>query len=308
MKRDVSKWRIGNVSITQIVEHEDRSIPPGMMFPGLEPEQVKAFPWLRPHFIDEEGSLHFSVHAFIIESEGRRIVVDTCIGNDKVRKYEVWNNLQTNFLEKFESAGFPVESIDTVLCTHLHIDHVGWNTRLVGDCWVPTFPNADYLFARVEWEHWSAEAQAAINPTDPAGYLLDTSQVMADSIEPIIEAGLHLLVEADHRLTSEVSLISTAGHTPGHVSVVIESAGQRAVITGDVMHHPVQVGVPSAGTPLDSDSNAASATRHTFLNEIADKDIVVLGTHFPRPTAGLVVSEGAAWRFDTTSALPFEEK
>jgi glyoxylase-like metal-dependent hydrolase (beta-lactamase superfamily II) len=155
------RWQIGKVVVTRIVEREERSVHPQMVIAGLEPEEVREIAWLQPHYADTDGLLHFSIHAFVIESEGRRIVVDTCIGNHKSRCYPGWHRLQGPFLKRFEAAGFPVESIDTVLCTHLHIDHVGWNTRWTGSEWVPTFPNARYLFGRLEWDHWREELAAA---------------------------------------------------------------------------------------------------------------------------------------------------
>jgi len=153
------QWRIGAVTISQIVESKGAS-PPSFFFAGVEPADVQRHAWLRPHFAHRDGRLFASVHAFVIESEGRRIVVDTCVGNDKPRAIAVWNQLHGPFLDKMAAAGFAPESIDTVLCTHLHIDHVGWNTRLVDGRWLPTFPNARYLFGRIELAHWSATHDA----------------------------------------------------------------------------------------------------------------------------------------------------
>ncbi|HEV7732345.1 MAG TPA: MBL fold metallo-hydrolase [Candidatus Binatia bacterium] len=226
-----------------------------------------------------------AIHALVIESQGRRIVVDTCIGNDKERTIPPWNRLQGPFLRDLEDAGFPRESIDTVLCTHLHVDHVGWNTMLVDGRWVPTFPNARYLFVRAEWEHWNASPPAM------------EGDIVGDSVRPVVEAGLVDLVAPDHRLTDEVWLESTPGHTPGHVSVRIRSGGADAVITGDLMHHPVQCAEPDWYSRFDVDRDAARATRRAFLERYADGPVLVLGTHFATPVAGRVVRHGDAWRF-----------
>ena len=150
------KWRIGAVSVTRIVEM-DAIGGSKFILPQATPEAVLQIPWLQPHFADAEGKLKMSVHALVVETPTRRIVVDTCIGNDKPRAIRSWNQMQTSFLADLEAAGFPRESIDTVLCTHLHVDHVGWNTMLVDGRWVPTFPNARYLLGRAEFEYWRTE-------------------------------------------------------------------------------------------------------------------------------------------------------
>jgi glyoxylase-like metal-dependent hydrolase (beta-lactamase superfamily II) len=207
------------------------------------------------------------------------------VGNDKERDLAMWNRLQGPFLEKLAEAGHPPESVDVVLCTHLHIDHVGWNTRLVEGRWVPTFPNARYLFGRIELEHWLASAGD------------EDRRIMADSVRPVLDAGLADAVEPDHVVTGEVRLEPTPGHTPGHVSVRIRSQGREAVITGDLMHHPVQCAEPLWQSHFDVDPDAARATRRRFLEQQADRDVLVLGTHFAAPTAGHVVRAGAAWEF-----------
>jgi glyoxylase-like metal-dependent hydrolase (beta-lactamase superfamily II) len=172
-----------------------------------------------------------------------------------------------------------------VLCTHLHVDHVGWNTRLENGRWVPTFPKARYLIGRREWAHWKDEAEGP------------DRTVRNDSVRPVIYAGLADFVEADHRVTPEVRLAPTPGHTPGHVSVVIESKGSKAVITGDLMHHPVQCGEPGWASRFDVDPDQARATRRAFLEQCAKEGVLVLGTHFATPTGGRVVAHGEAFRF-----------
>jgi glyoxylase-like metal-dependent hydrolase (beta-lactamase superfamily II) len=179
-----------------------------------------------------------------------------------------------------------------VLCTHLHVDHVGWNTRLEGDRWVPTFPKARYLFGRVELEHWQRAVGA------------DDRQILADSVQPVIDAGLAEAVEIDHALTAEVRLEPTPGHTPGHVSVRIASHGAQAVITGDLMHHPVQCSEPDWHSHFDSDVQQARLTRRAFLGEQADRPVLVLGTHFAPPTGGWVVSAGPVWAFFVEPPVP----
>ena len=154
MHQKPNVWHIGNVTVTRIVDIEILGGHPDVIFHGLDPKQVRKIGWLQPHFADAFGMLNSSIHAFVVESEGKRIIVDTCVGNDKTRHLPLFNNRKGTFLSQLSEAGFPTESIDTVLCTHLHVDHVGWNTRLLNERWIPTFPNARYLFGRIELEYW----------------------------------------------------------------------------------------------------------------------------------------------------------
>jgi len=279
------RWRVGAVRITRVCEIGGAPFPSTFLFRDASPELVQRHAWLRPHFAHEDGRLYGSIHSFVIESGKRRIIVDTCVGNDKPRTTKAWNLLQGPFLENLRQAGYAADTIDTVLCTHLHVDHVGWNTRLEKGKWVPTFRHASYLFGRKEWEHWSSE-EADHHSGD----------VMGDSVRPIIDAGLAQLVEMDHQLTDEVRLEPTPGHTPGHVSVHISSRGEDAVITGDIMHHPLQCAEPDLANSFDADADAARHTRREFLGRYANRPILILGTHFAPPTGGWIVNEDQAWR------------
>lgn len=278
-------WRVGEVKITRIVELEAVG---GSRFilPQATPEEVTQIPWLAPHFADEKGKLKLSVHALVVETPTKRIVVDTCIGNDKARDIPAWNQLQTGFLKDFEAAGFARDSIDTVLCTHLHVDHVGWNTMLVDGVWTPTFPKARYLLARREFEYWRSEADETAG--DP--------RIFADSVKPVWDAGLVDLVETDHQVCAEVRLTPTLGHTPGHVSIRISSKGEEAVITGDFVHHPCQMARPEWASSADFDQDASTATRHRVFSELAGTPVLMIGTHFATPTAGHVVRDGEVYR------------
>ena len=280
----MQRWKIGDVRITRVIELEMKSRAT-FILPDATPENLaRAGDWLRPSFADEDGRAIMSVHSFIVESRGRRILVDTCLGNDKRRALPAWNMRRGPFLADLEQAGFPTKSIDTVLCTHLHVDHVGWNTRLEDGRWVPTFEEARYVFGREEWAYWSEQREGG-------------DDVMGDSVRPVFDAGRVDLVESDHALTDEVRLSPTPGHTPGHVSVAIASRGEQAVITGDLMHHPVQCARPEWGSSADVDPERARATRRAFLERYADRPVLVLGTHFATPTAGRIVRDGEVWRF-----------
>ena len=279
----VLRWQIGDVRIARVVESEGPTTPK-FLFEDLTKEKLLQHAWLRPHFLTDDGKLLMSIHAFVVESQGNVIVVDTCVGNDKVRQAPNWHQQKNRFLEDLADAGFPRERVTHVLCTHLHVDHVGWNTMLKDGQWLPTFPNARYLFGRKEYEYWSQVQDD-----------YDRS-IQADSVRPIMDAGLAELVESNHKLTPEIRLEPTPGHTPGHVSMRISSKGQDAVITGDLMHHPFQCSMPEVGSRFDYDPEAARRTRREFLKRYDDGRTLVLGTHFATPTAGKVASEGGSYR------------
>jgi glyoxylase-like metal-dependent hydrolase (beta-lactamase superfamily II) len=273
------------VRITRVQELEAPDLR--FVLPEATVENLAEIGWLGP-FRGPNGHALASVHSLVLEVDERRIVVDTCIGNDKERPMlPFWSRLQGPFLEDLDKAGFPPNQIDTVVCTHLHVDHVGWNTRLVDGKWRPTFPNARYLLARPEWEHWSADAE----PGNQA--------VLADSVRPVFDAGLVDLVEVDHAVDVAIRLEPTPGHTPGHVSVHVRSRGEEAVITGDLVHHPAQFARPHWGAIVDHDRALADRTRRAFMESYADTPVLVIGTHFAGPTAGHLVRDGDAYRLDT---------
>ncbi len=279
------QWQIGKVRVTKLVELEATG-GSRFLLPQATPEEAKKIDWLVPDFADENGRLKLSIHALVVDAPGRRILVDTCLGNDKQgRRIPHWNDRKGSFLADMAAAGFPVDSIDTVLCTHLHTDHVGWNTMLVDGRWVPTFPKARYLFGRREYEHWSTQTTHE-----------QQLAVFADSVKPIADAGLVRLVESDAQICPEIRLMPTAGHTPGHVSVVIESEGEQAFITGDIAHHPCQLAHPQWNSTADGDPPAAEATRRRVFGGLAGKPVLVIGTHFAGRTAGRVVADGEGFR------------
>jgi glyoxylase-like metal-dependent hydrolase (beta-lactamase superfamily II) len=277
---------VGRFRIAAVVERAGPTRPTWLL-PDAVPEAVERHRgWLAPHFLDEKGRFLQSIHSFVLQAPGLTALIDTCVGNDKDRGgRQPFHMMRTTFLEDLRAAGFPPDSIDVVICTHLHVDHVGWNTRLDNGRWVPTFPRARHLFARREWEHWSAE------------HAEDTRRVMADSVKPVLDAGLADLVDMDHRLSDELCLEPTPGHTPGHVSVRLRSGDGEAVITGDLMHCPVQVAEPEWGSHFDSDVEEARKTRRAFCERYADSAVTVLGTHFHHPTAGRIFRHGPTWRF-----------
>ncbi len=265
-------WAVGDVRVTPIVESE-QAWPTVLFLPDLTPEAVDEIGWLRPDHVTPDDDMVMRFQAFVVEADGARIVVDTCAGNDKERALPVFDHQSTTFLDEFRAAGFDPESIDLVVCSHLHVDHVGWNTHLVDGRWVPTFPNARYLFGRTEYEHWSASGED------------DQQRILEDSVRPVMDAGLAELVESTHQLSASVCLEPTPGHTPGHHSVRLTSGADLGVITGDVLHHAGQVAMPHLSTVADSDAEAARATRRAFLEDCASSGSLMIGTHLPGKTA-----------------------
>ena len=278
------KWRIGDVTITRVVELSSSTIG-NFILPQATEDRINAIDWIGP-FVNDDHQLVLSFHSLVVETGDQILLVDTCIGNDKERTYPKWNRMQSSFLQDLAEAGFETDSIDTVLCTHMHVDHVGWNTRWLDGRWEATFGNARYLYAEEEWKHWQNENQAEYGP------------VIDDSVRPIFDAGLADLVSSDHGVTSEVRLEATPGHTPGHVSVHVTSRGEEAVITGDMIHHPCQIAHPEWSTTADVDPDLSAVTRTRFLDSYADRPVLVIGTHFAGPTAGKLVRDGDSYRLD----------
>jgi glyoxylase-like metal-dependent hydrolase (beta-lactamase superfamily II) len=277
------QWKAGKVKITKVVELETVGST-RFILPLATREEIQKLPWLAPHFANDEGRLKMSIHALLVETPTRRIIVDTGLGNDKQgRSVPTWNNRNDPFLDTLTSAGFPPDSIDTVLCTHLHVDHVGWNTKLTDGKWVPTFANARYVFGRTEYEHWRDHSDT---PAHVA--------VFEDSVKPIADAGKADLVASDHRLTKEITLIPTPGHSPGHMSVHIRSDGYEALLTGDVAHHPCQMAHLDWSSTADSDPRQSAVTRRDLFSRFADTQTLVIGGHFD---AGHIRREGNAFRF-----------
>jgi len=283
----MQRWQIGDVTITKVVEIE-MAAKATWILPDATQENLAKIAWCRPHFVSEAGLPVISIHALCVESQGRRILVDTCVGNDKTLPgMRNWHKREGgSFLADLAAAGFAAESVETVLCTHLHMDHVGWNTQLQDGRWVPTFPNARYLWNREEYEYWWSVEQSK------------RGRVYGESVAPVFEAGLVDLVKQDSAVTDEVRLEPTPGHTPGHVSVHIESRGEEAIITGDLAHHPCQLAHPEWASSADWEPDTAEATRRAFFARYADRPVLVIGTHFAGPTAGRIVRDGEVWRLD----------
>jgi glyoxylase-like metal-dependent hydrolase (beta-lactamase superfamily II) len=278
-------WAIGDVRVKIVVENQTDHIPPEFFFPDATADAVARHDWLVPDFADAEGRIGLAVQAFVVETPTRTIVVDPCVGNGKTLEMPFWNDQAWPFMERFEQAGFSADAVDVVVHTHLHADHVGWDTRLEDGAWVPTFGRARHLYtdAALTWLR------------DPGGY--DNANVLAQSVQPVLDAGLADMVDEHADLGEGLRLAPSNGHTPGHVSLWIESGDEVALLTGDFFHHPVQCAVPAWAEVGDSDPDEARATRRRMLDEAARTGALVFGTHFPTRPVGRIVPNGDAWRF-----------
>ena len=274
--------KLGEVAITPVVEIGRSSFPTASMLPDSRADAVAAhYSWLKPHFFDEAvGDLASRIQTYLVKTPEHTIVIDTCVGNDKRREGSaLWHMRAGGYLDDLAAAGVTPEQVDFVVCTHLHVDHVGWNTRFVDGRWVPTFPRARYIFVGEEWEYWRHEKDECI----------------ADSVVPVVEHGQVDLVQSDHALGRWLRFEPSPGHTPGHVSVRLETSAGRAVFSGDLMHRVVQVAEPQWSSIFCADPVRAASTRRDFVERYADSGVLVLAAHFPRP--GYIVREGGGTRF-----------
>ena len=293
-------WQIGQAKITRIEEIVGPMFDPVRFFPEYD-EAVfdRHAAWLYPHHATPHHTagkpvrLIASIHSWLIETPHHKILVDTCIGNDKQRMpYRNWHQMQTAWPSNLAAAGVKVEEIDFVMCTHLHVDHVGWNTRLENGQWVPTFPNAKYIFAKQEYEFWKAEREKA----DPDEFHQVNNQTFDDSVLPI----LHLaeLVEGEAALIDDLLHVTPApGHTPGNMTLDLRSGGEGACFTGDVCHHPIQVYEPSWNSTFCEIPEMARSTRQSVLTRCADDRLSVFPAHFGPSHAGQVKSNDKGFEF-----------
>ena len=239
--------------------------------------------WLVPqHFNIETQRFILSVHSWLIRTPQHNILVDTCGGDDKERPdFLAFHQKKTGYLDKLAAAGLRPEDIDYVLCTHLHVDHVGWNTQLRDGRWVPTFPNATYVFSKADLALYDAQAGLG-------GGSAERSRVYNDSVLPIIEAGQVEYVIGHHMLGAGLHIEPAPGHTPGHVTLRLEGGGQDALFVGDILHHPIQVFEPDWNSAFCVDQVAARATRRRVLSQCADHGSLLCPAHFGAPHCGHV--------------------
>ena len=292
---------LGQVTVARTVEYEGATRLPGTMFPDVPSDTWEDHrSWLAPDFWDSgSGLLLTCVQTWVLRSAGRTILIDTGIGDSKERPVTpAFHQLRSGYLGRLAAAGVKPEDVDVVVNTHLHADHVGWNTRLDNGHWVPTFPNAQYLFPRSDYDFW--------NPANSCRRRMEAANqhVFADSVEPVVRAGQAVLWEESHVIDENLRLVPAPGHTPGSSVVRLASGGERAVFVGDVLHNPVQVVAPDCNSCFCEDEDAARATRHRVLGQAAEDNSLVFPAHLRGERPGMLVERsGSAFTVRSWAAL-----
>jgi glyoxylase-like metal-dependent hydrolase (beta-lactamase superfamily II) len=285
--------RVGDITVHRIVEQEFAFMPALGTIPALTPELLdENRHWMEPTALDAQGWLIMCFQSYVLRTPHHTILVDSCVGNDKRRPTRPQWNMKSDdlYMSRLAAAGLRVEDIDFVMCTHLHTDHVGWNTRLENGRWVPTFPNARYVFTAQEYTYWQEmNTKAHVLPFN-------------DSVLPIVEADRADMVAGDHEIGDLVHLLPTPGHTPGHVAVCFGRAGADGVISGDLMHSPLQARYPELSIMFDVDPAQAALTRRAFLERYCDSGTLCCPAHFPSPTWGRIKRWGDGFRCQAVGA------
>ncbi len=280
--------QLGPVTISRVVEIGRSSYPTAMMLPDSTPAAIAShLSWLKPDFFDDvTGDIGSRIQTYIVRTPQHTILVDTGVGNDKHRhENAAWHLRQGTYLADLAAAGVTPDGVDYVLCTHMHVDHVGWNTRLVDGRWVPTFPRATYIFVGEEWEFWQHESKTG----------KETWGCIDDSVFPIVSAGQAKLVESDYAVDEYLRFEPWRGHTPGHAAIRLQTPAGAVLFSGDLMHRVVQVAEPQWSSQFCYDPRLAADTRREFVDRHADSGVLILAAHFPRP--GYIVREAGGCRF-----------
>ena len=279
---------LGGVRITRIVESQGPLLKPAEIFPDSSPEIIEANKhWLAPAFYDPPSDrLVICIQSFLLETDTLKILVDTCVGDCKPRVRADFDRQRWHWLDRLAALGISPQQIDVVLSTHLHVDHVGWHTRLEGGRWRPTFERARYLFTHPEWDYWQH------NEGHPA--LVRTGDYIGDSVWPVFEAGQADLVAMDHEIAPGIRLVPLPGHTPGHVGVAIEGLSGRLMLTADLFHHPLQCSYPQWNTRFCLNAEQSRQTRMETMRRLSEEGTLLMPSHFPtaRPGRLLAVREG----------------
>ena len=282
---------VGDVTVEAVVEVSGPRIPAAMLLPAAERTEIEAhIPWMTPDlYVPATHMFSMVRQAYVVRTAHHTILIDTCVGEHKDRTNERFRLTETPWPANFNALGITYDDIDIVMCTHLHVDHVGWNTRLEDGRWVPTFPNARYLFGKTEMETYRAAIAEAPDPDGP---------IYADSILPVIEAGQAEIVADDFELSDGLWFEMTPGHTEGHICIHLQNTGGHAVFSGDLMHHPIQVREPQWNSCFCGDDAQARITRRSFLEQHADTDTLIVPSHFERGTVGRLESLADGFTFN----------
>ena len=285
-------FEIGDITIHRVVEQEGPLFNPREFFPTLTPELLaENRDWMTDGgYLDRQnGQVVLCIQSYLVRTRHHNIPIDSCVGNHKPRPTRpFWHMLNTDRFERgLVDTGVALDQIDYVMCTHLHVDHVGWNTRLENGRWVPTFPKARYVFADKELAHWTESERQ-----DPSA-----APWITDSVLPIIAAQRQEVVTSAHQFNDVVQLIPTPGHTIDHYSVRLGRPGVDAVITGDMIHSPLQARYPELGMRADYDSPQASVSRRKLFGDLCDTSTLVCTAHFPSPSSGRITRWGDGFGF-----------
>ncbi|ONI66793.1 MBL fold metallo-hydrolase [Kribbella sp. ALI-6-A] len=282
---------LGDVTVTRVKEYYGSvELSPATFFPDSPAGSWDDHQdWLAPDFLNSETQECVSaIQTWLLRSEGRTILVDTGVGNHKDRPYSpVWSRLDTDFLDNLAAAGVRPEDVDLVINTHLHVDHVGWNTRLDGRTWVPTFPNATYLMPQRDFDFW--------NPVNEHKPVLGrgNQNVFEDSVAPIHEAGLAQLWDGTYQIDANLRLDLAPGHTPGSSILTLESGTDRALFVGDLVHTALQLVEPDTNSCFCEDPAESRATRRRLLGRAADDNALVFPAHLGGHGAAEIVRDGS---------------
>jgi glyoxylase-like metal-dependent hydrolase (beta-lactamase superfamily II) len=285
-------FTVGDLTIHRIIEQETTFLSALDLFPSLTPDLLaESRDWMRQAgAIDAEDMLVLCFQSYVVRTPHHTILIDSCIGNDKPRPVRPKWNMKTDdtYMRALGAANLSVEDIDFVMCTHLHVDHVGWNTKMEGGRWVPTFPNARYIFGQTEFDYWTEQhAKAAV----PA---------FGDSVLPVVEAKRAEVVRDDFAVGDHLRILPTPGHTPGHVAFALGRAKDDAVFSGDLMHSPLQTHHPDLSPRFDVDPQLAAKTRRAFLERYCDTDTLCCTAHFPSPSTGKIRRKGNGFSCEAT--------
>jgi glyoxylase-like metal-dependent hydrolase (beta-lactamase superfamily II) len=292
--------KLGNVIVTRVEESHGPIMPTDAFFPTIPAE---AWPehedeLVPDHLGAQDHMVRVAMQSWILRSEGRTILVDAGVGNDKNRPaVEAWHLQKYDYLDRLAAAGVRPEDVDVVVNTHLHADHVGWNTRLVDGEWTPTFPNATYFMPAADFEHWNP----ANNPGIKGGV---NENVFEDSIAPIQAAGRVRLWAGEHQLDANLTLRDAPGHTPGSSVIMLESGSDRALLAGDILHTPLQLMLPDHSSCFCEDPQTALGTRQRLLSWAADHNALVLPAHFSGHSALEIERRGSAFGIKQWAAFP----
>jgi glyoxylase-like metal-dependent hydrolase (beta-lactamase superfamily II) len=285
---------VDDLSIHRVIEQEAAFLPALDALPALTPELLtENRSWMQQgSALDSNDVLILCFQSYVVKTPHHTILIDSCIGNDKPRpRFPSWNmKTDDTYMRGLAAAGLVVEDIDYVMCTHLHVDHVGWNTRLENGRWVPTFPNARYIFDEAEFDYWNEQHAKTVVPT------------FADSVLPVVEAKRAEIVRSDFEIGDHVRILPTPGHTPGHIAFTFGRGKDNAVFSGDVMHSPLQARYPELSFKSDFDLPQAAATRRKFLERYCDTDTLCCTAHFPSPSAGKIRRWGDGFRCEPIAA------